>query len=164
MWLGKIIFRQRMWKGHFTVTWYPLALFIPGRWCKVCWFLFSLMQFLPALETGIYIERHLKWICLYLDGEVMPIAKVWWFNFGYAFFPSVEVEQLYTGPTGQSRKALPFHPLDHHARNIASRGEMGLPFRWCAPSTCMAWNSNTTSCQGLDRALAVMQKLNLQHH
>lgn len=64
-----------------------------------------------------------------------------------AFSLSCEDVQLYTSPLGQSSEAFVFHPLDHHARNAAARGEVVLCFRCSVPPFCTASNKSAISCK-----------------
>lgn len=79
----------------------------------------------------------------------MHMTKIWSLHFYYAFLPPCEGEQPYTSPPAQSSEARLFHPLDQHARNTPSRGEMVPELRRRAPSPCTAWNNNRISCKGV---------------
>ncbi|XP_076192967.1 nephronectin isoform X1 [Aptenodytes patagonicus] len=67
---------------------------------------------------------------------------------GYTGKTCNQDEQLYTSPPGQSSEALLFHPLDHHARNIASRdlNECGLKPRPCKHRCMNTYGSYKCYC------------------
>ncbi|XP_050752282.1 nephronectin isoform X2 [Gymnogyps californianus] len=67
---------------------------------------------------------------------------------GYTGKTCNQDEQLYTSPPGQSSEALVFRPLDHHARNIASRdlNECGLKPRPCKHRCMNTYGSYKCYC------------------
>ncbi|KFZ63603.1 Nephronectin, partial [Podiceps cristatus] len=67
---------------------------------------------------------------------------------GYTGKTCNQDEQLYTSPPGQSREAVLFHPLDHHARNTASRdlNECGLKPRPCKHRCMNTYGSYKCYC------------------
>ncbi|XP_051472620.1 nephronectin isoform X1 [Apus apus] len=67
---------------------------------------------------------------------------------GYTGKTCNQDEQLYTSPPGQSSEAFLFRPLDHHARNVASRdlNECGLKPRPCKHRCMNTYGSYKCYC------------------